>query len=353
MPLTALPGIPRPGQPLRRPRRWAGLALFLVPLLLVPGVARADEPADPVDPGGPDGLEQRVDPDEENVGGEAVLSTGHVDLGPRFIDGVWRIQGRDDSQVPPVWRLLTDVVTEVSEEARQPVPDDEQFAFLGAAPGADVYVIPQTQAPGVIWLGWNTQDPEVMNRVDRGVTLSMLGAEGPGHFSVFLQDGAFGPPDVLWDGSEADRQDLWVDVNTHTHANWVFTEPGVYVIDIEMSADLITGERVSDRAALRFAVGGETDVSEAFAARALPEQPAAPQDGDASGPAESGDGAPAEPGDDDAGQPGRGALSVPLAVAGGAVVLLLAAVALVTVRGRRARRLAALPESGERGDGAR
>ncbi|MFB4193635.1 choice-of-anchor M domain-containing protein [Streptomyces carpaticus] len=352
MPLTAPTGVPRTGKPLRRPRHRAGLALFLVPLLLMaPATARADEPADP------DGLDQTVDPDEENVGGEAVLSVGHVDLGPRFVDGVWRIHGRDDSQVPPVWRLLTDVVTQVSEEARQPVPDDEQFAFLGAAPGEDVYVIPQTQAPGVIWLGWNTQDPEVMEQVNRGVTLSMLNAEGPGHFSVFLQDGAFGPPDVLWDSSVADRQDLWVDVNTHTHANWVFTEPGVYVVDIEMSADLIGGERVSDRAALRFAVGEETDVREAFDARALPEEPGARPEGgqrDEGGsvPGGAGDTDPVEAADEDTGR-ASSALSVPLAVAGGAVVLLLAAVALVTVRGRRARRLAAVPEPGERGDGGR
>jgi surface-anchored protein len=290
-------------------------------------------------------LEQTVAPEEENVGGETVLNVGHVDIGPRFVDGAWRIQGRDDSQSPPVWRPLTDVVTQVVDAAVQQAPDDPDFGFLGADPGSDVYVIPQTQAPEVVWLGWNTQDPEVLERVNRGVTLTMHGVEGPGRFSVFLQNGDLGAPDVLWDGDEAGPQDLWVDLNTHTHANWVFTEPGVYVVDFEVSADLITGERVSDRAPLRFAGGARTDPRAAFAAGAGGEPTAqddpagettatTPPDGaaDSAGPAAD---------EEDS------SLSVVVIAVGVIVLALLAAVVTVTARGRRARGIAEAAEAAE------
>ncbi|RKN08329.1 choice-of-anchor M domain-containing protein [Streptomyces radicis] len=281
-------------------------------------------------------LGQTVAPDEANATGEAVLDVGHVDIGPRFTDGEWHLHGRDDAQSPPVWRPLTDVVTRVVDAAVQQAPDDPDFAFLDAEPGSDLHVIPQTQAPEVIWLGWNTQDPEVRERVNRGVTLTMHGVEGPGHFAVFLQNGDLGAPDVLWDGDDPGPQELWVDLNTHTHANWVFTEPGVYVVDFEISADLITGERVSDRAPLRFAVGEETDAQEAFAAADPADEPpgereSAPPDANAADTASEGDGS---------------VLPATLAVVGGVLLALLVAAAALTLRGRRARRLA------EREDGA-
>ena len=58
--------------------------------------------------------------------------------------------------------------------------------------------------------------------------LTLHGVQGPGDVYVFLQEGVAGAPNVLWDSDQAFPQDLWMDVNTHVHANWVFTEPGVY-----------------------------------------------------------------------------------------------------------------------------
>ncbi|UED86417.1 choice-of-anchor M domain-containing protein [Streptomyces profundus] len=301
----------------RRTLPAALLAAGLLVALTAPAV-HADEEGD---------LGQTVAPEEENVTGEAVLDIGHVDIGPRFVDGEWRIQGRDDSQSPPVWRALTDVVTRVVDAAVQQAPDDPRFAFLDAEPGSDLHVIPQTQAPEVVWLGWNTQDPEVMARVNRGVTLTMHGVEGPGHLAVFLQNGDLGAPEVLWDGDEPGPQELWVDLNTHTHANWVFTQPGVYVLDFEVSADLITGETVADRAPLRFAVGETTDVAEAFATTVDEPEPTP---------------APAEPEpDEEQDETATSSLPVVLLAVGAVAVALLGALLTVTARGRRARRLAA------------
>ncbi|MDT0346204.1 choice-of-anchor M domain-containing protein [Streptomyces litchfieldiae] len=277
-------------------------------------------------------LAETTAPEDENAAGQpTVLDEGHVDIGPRFADGEWQIQGRDDTVTPPEWRALTDIVTQVSDAAVQQAPDDAQFDFLDAEPGSDVYVIPQTQAADVVWLGWNTQDPEVIERVNRGATLTLHGVEGPGAFAVFLQNGDLGAPEVLWDGDVTAPQDLWVDVNTHTHANWVFTEPGVYLLDFEISADLISGEHVSDRAALRFAVGEETDPADAFAATG----PTAPQDAADETPAADPTTRSAPESSDDS-----SATPAVLLGAGAAALLLVAAITVTALRGRRARRLA-------------
>jgi hypothetical protein len=44
----------------------------------------------------------------------------------------------------------------VLDQAQLSVPDDPAYAFVGADPGTTVGVVPQTQNPEVVWLGWNT-----------------------------------------------------------------------------------------------------------------------------------------------------------------------------------------------------
>lgn len=215
-------------------------------------------------------LEQTIERGQGLASGRKVLSGGHVDLGPRFVDGRWTLLVHDDAakadpETESVWRPVDRTVLQVRDAALLEVPDDPAYAFLRAKPGAKVHVVPQTQDPDVVWVGWNTQDPEVMERIDRGVTMTLTGIEGPGSLVVYLQSGTFGDPEVLWD-SEAKPKPAWVDVNTHTHANWVFTEPGVYLVRVRIEADLVDGTRVSDTRALRFAVGSRTSTDAAFAA---------------------------------------------------------------------------------------
>jgi surface-anchored protein len=240
---------------------WSLLALVAA------GAAAAPRPA----PGEEDpALGQRIDGDQAVATGNAVLDRGHVDLGPAYVDGEWRLMVHDDASDPPVWRDPADVVLRIADAAMVPAPDDPAYGFLGAAPGAPVHVVSQTQQPDVVWIGWNTQHPQVMDRIDRGVTLSLLGVQGPGQLSVYLQSGDFGPPEVLWSSAEPGPQAIWVDVNTHTHANWVATEPGVYLVRIEARADLHDGSTERAVADLRLAVGDTTSTDEALTAAAGP-----------------------------------------------------------------------------------
>ncbi|HWL43753.1 MAG TPA: choice-of-anchor M domain-containing protein, partial [Ilumatobacter sp.] len=217
------------------------------------------------------------------------------------------------------------------DAATQTVPDDPTYAFLGVEPGTDVHVVPQVQNPDVVWVGWNTQEPNVMAVIDRGVTLTLLGVQGPGSMTVYLQAGNLSAPDVLWQSTRAEAQPLWVEVNTHTHANWVFTEPGIYLVQVEASADLIDGQHVAAVSTLRFAVGDAASADEARQATFIQTVPAT-----ASTPTSTPAAATANDSDADDSGGGGAVIVVVVAVA----VLLAAAVVAVVVRGGRAKRRA-------------
>ncbi|MCG5454851.1 choice-of-anchor M domain-containing protein [Micromonospora sp. PSH03] len=280
--------------------------------------ARAEEPTP--------GLNQSIAADQPLATGRAELATGHVDLGPRYVDNQWTLLIHDGTQARPVWRNPDEVLLRVSDAALQTVPDDPTYAFLGVDAGKRVYVVPQTQNQNVVWLGWNTQDPRVMQTIDRGVTLILLGVRGPGNLTTYLQSGNFAAPQPLWRSADSTAQPFWAEVNTHTHANWVFTAPGVYLVAVRASADLVNGETVSATRTLRIAVGDTTSADEAFAATAdLPT---------AAGQAPTGEDRAAD--NEPAGRP-TPLLLIALA---GAAALLAVGLVLLLLRGRGAKRRA-------------
>ena len=56
--------------------------------------------------------------------------------------------------------------------------------------------------------------------------------------------------------------------NTHTHANWVFTAPGEYLLKVTASAELSDGSTVSDTRYLKFAVGDSASADTLYAMEA-------------------------------------------------------------------------------------
>jgi putative ABC transporter-associated repeat protein len=277
-----------------------------------------------------------------------VVTDGHVDVGPRFLDGEWTMLARDDRDVPSVWRDPERTVLHLGDPAVLPAPEGPDYEFLGVEPGTPLYVVPQTQAPDVVWLGWNTQDPEVVDAIEQGATLRLDALDGPGELFVFLQEGVSGPPNVLWNSAEPLPQELWMEVNTHVHANWVFTEPGIYRLDVTMLADLADGTTAEDGSTLVFAVGEDTDPGEALAAvaDAASDEPTA--DGSASPDASPSEAtAPAVTDAPEAGAPSSDTASAMLVwgAAAAGVVLLLVLVARVV--GTRRARAAAERDAGD------
>lgn len=187
------------------------------------------------------------------------IARGHIDLGPRIIDGQWVMLARDDTVSPPVWRQLSDVTMRVGDQALMAVPNDPGYAFLPQ--GKKVHVVPQTQDPGVVWVGWSTQDPAVVAQLDRGAWLTYRSASGPGRVTTFVANG-FDAPSVLWDSAKGPGQRFWVNANTHTHINWVFEAPGEYRVDLDVVAKKQDGTELKVPAQLHFLVGDATKPGE-------------------------------------------------------------------------------------------
>ena len=252
-----------------------GASLMLAPL----GVAHADttpataesasaQPSDSNLSRGDRALTQTLSAEQPVASGRTEISAGHVDMGPRFNNGKFELMLHDDHGETPVWRSLDEVIYRGSDQAILEVPNDPRYSFVGAPAGSKVYVIPQTETKGVIWPGWNTQDPQLVSKLNRGVNLTLEQVSGPGTFSLYLENGNFSAPQVLWSSTKSEPQKLWVEKNTHTHANWVFTAPGEYLLKVTASAELSDGSTVSDTRYLKFAVGDSASADTLYAMEA-------------------------------------------------------------------------------------
>ncbi|HJF18050.1 MAG TPA: choice-of-anchor M domain-containing protein [Aeriscardovia aeriphila] len=230
-----------------------GCALAIALASLITGTSSFAQPRDSEDPQ----LQQQVAADEKIEIGSAEIAAGHIDIGPRSREGSWSILARDDSGSEPVWRDPAELVIRVKDEALLEAPTGEDFSFMAAQPGEKYYVIPQTQNPEIVWLGWNTQDPQITRELARGATMRIGPIQGPGDVWLFLQDGAFGAPLRLADSRAEKPQDIWVDVNTHVHANWVFSAPGAYVARVSFLGEVSDGSQREAHTLLRFAVGND------------------------------------------------------------------------------------------------
>ena len=310
-------------------------SLLVAALLIIVGA-----PSSVADPSPDPDLAQSVAAHEEWRGEASEISVGHVDLGPRLIDGQWRAGLRHDAETGAVWRDPNQTVLRVRDAAIMTAPDSADYPFLADVAGKPVHVIPQTQNPSVVWLGWNTQDPAVTATIDRGLTMRVGPVSGPGRAWLFLQSGTFGKPLLLADSGAAPG-DVWIDSGTHVHANWAFSSPGTYTATVTFLGTTTSGEAVAASTTLRFAVGDAASTSEALAMAA----PAASGSGSAGASASSSGAAPAASGaaDPASSSSSAGAASggLPdwafLAIIAVAGLSLLVILALVVARSRRSR----------------
>ena len=306
------------------------LAVIVSAFLVIAGA-----PSSVADPSTDPDLAQSVAAHEEWSNEASEISVGHVDLGPRLIDGQWRAGLRHDAESGAVWRDPNQTVLRVNDAAIMTAPDSADYPFLADVAGKPVYVVPQTQNPGVVWLGWNTQDPAVTATIDRGLTMRVGPVSGPGRAWLFLQSGTFGKPLLLADSGAAPG-DVWIDSGTHVHANWAFSAPGTYTATVTFLGTTTAGEAVNASTTLRFAVGDAASASEALAMAA----PAASGSGSGSGSGAPAAGTSQGPGSSEStssspegGLPDWAFLAIIVSVA----LSLLVIGALVVARSRRSR----------------
>ena len=334
--LEARPGpAAAPGASRRPVTGMSVLAFIMSAFLVIVGA-----PSSFADPSPDPDLAQSVAAHEEWSNEASEIAVGHVDLGPRLIDGQWRAGLRHDAESGAVWRDPNQTVLRVGDAAIMTAPDSADYPFLADVAGKPVYVVPQTQNPGVVWLGWNTQDPAVTATIDRGLTMRVGPVSGPGRAWLFLQSGTFGKPLLLADSGAAPG-DVWIDSGTHVHANWAFSAPGTYTATVTFLGTTTAGEAVSASTTLRFAVGDAASASEALAMAA----PAAADSASAGASASSSGAAPAASGaaDPASSSSASGAASggLPdwafLVIIAVVAVSLLVIGALVVARSRRSR----------------
>ena len=334
---AAAPGASR--RPSSASSRSARLGMSLCALLVSAFLVIVGAPSSFADPSPDPDLAQSVAAHEEWSNEASEISVGHVDLGPRLIDGQWRAGLRHDAESGAVWRDPNQTVLRVNDAAIMTAPDSADYPFLADVAGKPVYVVPQTQNPGVVWLGWNTQDPAVTATIDRGLTMRVGPVSGPGRAWLFLQSGTFGKPLLLADSGAAPG-DVWIDSGTHVHANWAFSAPGTYTATVTFLGTTTAGEAVSASTTLRFAVGDAASASEALAMAA----PAAADAASAGASASSSGSTPAASGAAPASSSsasGAASGGLPdwafLAIIAVAVLSLLVIGALVVARSRRSR----------------
>ncbi|WP_279741569.1 TIGR03773 family transporter-associated surface protein [Rothia sp. RSM386] len=182
--------------------------------------------------------------------GREEVTHGHFDVGPVLNGGNLTSSVKDDRTSP---------ARHVSPGALEFVLNDAAKINLPAgmeniAPaGTPVHMIGATQQQGVPWLGWSTQDPELLKQLDGPVTMSLNGFEGPGTMSTFLSGNFGSAGQKVFDSRSGGS--FQVPANTHQHSNWVFTAEGRYTLTIGWTARLKNGQQVSSESVLHFTVG--------------------------------------------------------------------------------------------------
>lgn len=175
-----------------------------------------------------------------------LLDDGHVDLFELTYDSEAErlvLQVKDQSNLYHLdarYRVPEAVVVDVdSETAAVAVPDElgEAFSFLGA-PGDTIYLLDQTQQPGLPWPGWSTGRlldtlPAAIDvDFELGVVELEVQVEGPGNVFTFMNDSS-GSPIARYISTDDDVTDIILaGPSNHDHTSWVFTALGDYYLTV-------------------------------------------------------------------------------------------------------------------------
>ena len=146
----------------------------------------------------------------------------------------------------------------------QKVPNHPAFAFLGN-PGDTVYLLPQSEREGVLFLGIAGDEIESGIFENDVVALKLENVEGPGAVFLYATD-PFGNPTVFFNsGDGISQSDVFpLSAAGHSHQNWGFTAPGIYRVGLMASGVLnADGQTVSsEETTFLFEVFGPTILNE-------------------------------------------------------------------------------------------
>ncbi len=184
-----------------------------------------------------------------------------VEVGGGTVDGV---PGVEDEFESTDIRIVVPLRTR--EKRLENVQDLLNFDPIGVAAGADIWKLPQTEseasAEGAVFLGIAPEG--VPNGVfqNENVTWTLLSVQSPsgeGHFSLY-QDAAPGPNFFMSSADPTANPGLTQPVGGHDHFNYVFTEPGLWTVEVMIAATLLDGTPTSSTGQFLFEVVGPPPV---------------------------------------------------------------------------------------------
>lgn len=168
-----------------------------------------------------------------------VVFEGHTDIRTNYEPGedAWTmlldrgddgVPGQDDELLTPDRSILL-----LTEDAKRTLESDPSpgFSFLGEE-GDSYYRIITDEIPGVVYLGFNGYGvPENVFEGNFGgeFFLELIDFDGPGDFLLYAR-GA----DILMDtrGDEPPHGEKREFAREHSHENWFFREPGIYLLEL-------------------------------------------------------------------------------------------------------------------------
>jgi surface-anchored protein len=168
----------------------------------------------------------------------AVLTTEHVDLFTVQYNGSWNFFVSDDDNA--IFHSPNAALNYVAAGAKTVQPAGSQWNFIGAGAGNDVWILPQSQNPDLLYAGARTiVNPGVFAG---GIQVQLRSVEGPGDFSLY-SSGSFGTPTVRSASADGiNGSDAWsVPAPGHVHYNWAFTQAGIYAVEISASGNFNGG----------------------------------------------------------------------------------------------------------------
>ncbi|WP_161602343.1 choice-of-anchor M domain-containing protein [Tautonia marina] len=177
---------------------------------------------------------------------DTIISGGHWDVDVEY-DGA-------NEEFELHWHLHgTDTVIETDEallyldpsNTALTRPGGAQWDFLGTGAGDLVYILPfdePADLSSLVWLGLSAEEIPTGTFNPNNITLSLVGFSGPGEFSLFTTD-SFGNPNVFMATSDglSSGDAINLTLGSHRHANWAFSELGLYGLTFEASGTLLDG----------------------------------------------------------------------------------------------------------------
>ncbi|MBO1752167.1 choice-of-anchor M domain-containing protein [Actinotalea sp. BY-33] len=185
-----------------------------------------------------------------------VLSRIHTDAVSTFLQGdTFELGTKADVAEGNGTRLdPTAVLFHVDDASIKTVPAG--YEFIGAV-GSQFWGAPESNPStgsgySQLWPGFSTESVPAGAIVDDATTFTLTNLDGPGDLELF-SGGGLGGVDRMWSSDEGINS--FTVGRTHKHANWAFTAPGRYTLDVRATATTTGGTPLAAENTYTFVVG--------------------------------------------------------------------------------------------------